>query len=146
MATTNSGIKIRGSTITVCTGASTLLTGTLNTSETITPVPEDEAFADLELECAFATAPAAGKFIHVYRRDINMSAAGKNAPLPVVTDYEEKYCGSFAVLNSTAAQVLSLPGILIPHDAEFYIKNDTGQTMSAGYVLRAMPWSWGPAP
>ena len=92
----------------------------------------------------FASAPAVGKTISVYRRDLNIDGT-KDAPLPVLTNYEHKFVGSFNVLNSASEQVLPLNGIYCPHDAEFYIKNGSGQTLNSGYTIKATAWAWGPA-
>lgn len=137
-------IRVEDAQVTICTAASNLLTNTLNTGETITLISTTKNFVDFVLTGTFAAAPATGKYIDLYRRDMNIDGT-KDAPLPVLTSYEHKHVGSFPVQNVTGEQVLPLNGVYCPHDAEFYIKNGTAQTLNSGYTIKATSWTWGPA-
>ena len=131
--------------VTLVTGVAALLTGTMNTGETVATLAGG-MYADLVLTGAFAAAVAINKSIHVYRRDLNIDGTA-DAPLPVVADgtndYEHKYLCSFDVVpNTTAPQSIHREGVFVPNDCELYLKNDTGQTLNLGYTLKATPWTW----
>lgn len=50
------------------------------------------------------------------------------------------YLGSFEVIDTNTIQILALPSVpLPPHQLKFYIKNNTGQQMSAGWTVDLYP-------
>lgn len=99
-------------------------------------------YVNCVLAIAYGTAPVEGKVIHLYQRELNISGAN-HATKPGL-EYRHKYMGSFAVKAQTEVQYISLTRISIEESCTFYIENDTGQTISAGWSLTAQPWTWGP--
>lgn len=94
--------------------------------------------ADFVLSCQFATAPAAGTTIDLYAQDLDIDGTGDARP--PTTSYRERFVGSFVIDNTTAAQYLRLSAYDVPPKAAYYLHNNgTGQTMSAGAKLVAVP-------
>ena len=139
---TNEAIPVFGSTVTVSTAVGTLGAAAVD-SESKTAITQNYLKADLTLAVTFSVAPVAGATIDVYRRDLNVDGVGDN-PVPTAT-YTYKYIGSFNVDAVTSLQYLSKNGVPLSVDCELYIKNSTAQTMSSGWVLKAKPWTYGPA-
>lgn len=86
----------------------------------------------------FATAPTEGTVLALYARPINIDSTN-DAEVPEATR-PTVYIGSFVVNNVTTAQYAELLAEDVPWEAEYYIHNNgTGQTVSAGWTLKATP-------
>lgn len=63
-------------------------------------------------------------------------------------DFLHKFLGSFPVENVTSAQYVAidvrLPNTKTSQEYDFYIENQTGQTISAGWDLYVTPKTIGP--
>lgn len=95
-------------------------------------------FADLELAVDFVTAPTAGTVIELYLlRSIDGGVTYPDGSASV-TPQSNLYAGGFAVRNTNAAQVLSLPGVSLPPEYyKYLIQNTTNQPFPAtGSTLR----------
>lgn len=85
------------------------------------------------------------KTIDLYARPLNIDSTNdSNAP---TATYTQKYIGSF-VLQASATntdQYVSLVAYDVPAEADYYIINSAGQTLSAGWTLKVTPRTYKPA-
>ena len=125
--------------ITRITGSATRASGTFSTSGEVTALSANAyQVGDAVLSCSFSTAPTEGDLVHLYIRPLNIDGSN-NATIPE-DGYEHIFVGSFSVKDTTAQQYIKLPGIpLLEGDQQFYIKNDTDQTMDSDYVVKVTP-------
>lgn len=80
------------------------------------------------------------KVIGLYARPKNIDGAGNHAPAPTTT-YMEKYIGSFTLQAgaSSVNQYLTLAAEDLPKEADYYLINLAGQTVTAGWTLKVTP-------
>jgi hypothetical protein len=100
--------------------------------------PTLNLFADFELAVDFVTAPTAGTVVELYvLRSIDGGTTYPDGSASV-TPQSSLYAGGFAVRNTNAAQVLSLPGISLPPGYyKLLVQNTTNQAFPAtGSTLR----------
>ena len=98
------------------------------------------------LKLQFATVTSIeNKVIALYARPLNIDGTN-DAPAPTAT-YLEKFVGSFILQASSAGidQYLMLTAYDLPKEAEYYLLNSTGQTVSAGWTLKVTPRTYKPA-
>ena len=92
----------------------------------------------------FATAPAAGKKIDVYRRDLNIVST--NDEPEVDANCKRRYVGSFTPDAISGGQYLQLCGVpLPPTSCQFFLYNGTAYTLSANWDLDVQPYTIKPA-
>lgn len=124
----------------ITTGMNSLTNGSGVASSTVSNDASDELdrFADAELYVpSFGTAPTADLAINLYiRRALDggtnfEDASGSRPP-------RNGFVGSFPLANVTTAQRIALPGIILPPgDFQWYLVNNSGQTMaSSGNILQ----------
>lgn len=100
--------------------------------------------AEFVLVGTFSVAPTEGTMIGLYARPLNVDGSFNTEP-PEATR-PTYYVGSFVVNNVTTQQAMMLRAEDLPLEAEYYIHNNgTGQTLSAGWTLKIMPRTIGPA-
>jgi hypothetical protein len=108
-------------------------------------VADGTSFPDAEfvLRLQFATVTSIeGKAITLYGRPKNIDSTN-HAPAPTAT-YQEKLVGSF-ILQASAVntdQYLVIPAYNLIKEADYYLYNSSGQTMSAGWTLKVTPRSY----
>lgn len=101
--------------------------------------------ASFVLSVAFGTAPTVNTTLDLYARELDIDGTD-DAPVPTTT-YKRRYIGSFVLINQTATQYLKILAFDVPKLAEYYLHNNaTGQTISAGWMLKITPRSYKPAP
>lgn len=107
---------------------------------------DDAPMAAMVLECAFGTAPDANSTVDLYAQLMNIvstsDALAPDANNPHV------YLGSFPLDDTTSTQFIPLD-VRLPNTAtsqvyQFYVQNNGGQTMSAGWDLHVTPKTIGP--
>jgi len=99
--------------------------------------------ADFVLRCAFGGAVAAMSVINLYRRDLNIDGAN-DAITPSAT-YPVLLVGNFLIpAAAEAAAYYPCSDIPLVADQEFFIEDKTGQTISAGWDLKATPKTYKP--
>ena len=133
--------KYKNAQTIILTGGDTLAPNIMSSASSL--VSTSRSFADFVLACTFNVSVVAGKSVHLYRRDKSIVGAN-DAPVPTLTSYEHKYVGSFPIQLGTSIQYIPLNGVDIPNACEFYLKQDSGETMSTGYLLHMTPWDWAP--
>ena len=95
------------------------------------------------LGVTFGTAPAANSIVHLFARPLNIDGTN-DATIPSAT-YRSLYIGSFLVAATTGAQYAYLIGRNLPKEADYYIYNEAGQTISTGWTLKVTPLTIVPA-
>ena len=84
--------------------------------------------ADAVIDVTFASAPAANKFIYLYRRDMNIKGAN-DAPIPSASN-RNILLGAFE-LSTDVSQTINLQGIDLSRDCTFFISNAAGVTLNS---------------
>lgn len=103
----------------------------------------DAPDAKIALGVTFGTAPAAGKALILFARKLNVDGAN-DAPVPSA-NYQETLIGSVIVDAVTTTQYLETVVEDVPAEFDLYIRNDTGQSVSAGWTAKITPQTYGPA-
>jgi len=96
--------------------------------------------AEFVLKVQFVTVTSIeNKVIGLYARPLNIDGTS-DAPTPTTT-YAEKYIGSFVLQASAAStdQYLTVFAEGLPKEAEYYLYNLSGQTITAGWTLKVTP-------
>jgi len=111
---------------------------------------DDAPLAIFALEFTTATTGDANTTIDLYARPLNIGNAGTEDSEVPDSNFGHIYLGSFPHNNpSTSAQTatfgaVGLPNVITSQIYEFYIQNNTGQTISAGWELTVTPVTYGP--
>ncbi len=102
---------------------------------------DDVDRAAIVLDATWATAPSANSSVALYARLMNISGAG-DQPVPTA-NFAHKVIGRFPVKDITTQQLIpidiDLPNVYSSQVYEFYLKNGSGQTISAGWKLLITP-------
>ena len=106
---------------------------------------DDAPLASVVLECTFSTAPDANSSVGLFARLLNIQSTN-DAETPNA-DMTAVALGSFALNDVTSAQYsaidVKLPNTKTSQEYEFYIQNNGGQTISAGWDLYVTPKTYG---
>lgn len=110
---------------------------------------DDAQFAAFVLKCQWATVTSvANKQINLYARLMNID--GTNDAVAPSANRKATCIGVFTVYAAATATdyyfdcIAALPNHYTSQVYEFYIENLTGQTISSGWTLKAMPITPGP--
>ena len=104
--------------------------------------------ASITLKGATASAVASvGKYVDLYLRPINVINTTDDDNIPS-DDFKQKHAGSFPMKNGQTAQQATID-IVLPNwtsssEYEFYLNNESGQTLSADFELWIAPKGTGP--
>ena len=102
---------------------------------------DDVDGAAIVLDATWATAPDANSSVTLYGRLMNISGTS-DQPIPTA-NFPHKSMGRFPVKDITTQQLMpidiDLPNVYTSQVYEFYLKNSSGQTMSAGWKLLITP-------
>ncbi len=99
--------------------------------------------ADFVLNAAFGATVAAGGIVRLYRQDLNIDGAS-DAPAPG-TACRNLFVGSFIIATGNSAKTTyPLPDVPITLDNAFWIENITGESITAGWDLKATPKTFNP--
>lgn len=97
------------------------------------------------LSAAFATAPTEGTVLALYAQPLDISGTNDTeAPEATRPTY---FVGNFVVNNVTSTQYIGeLLAFNVPKLARYYLHNNaTGQTVSAGWGVVVIPFTYKPA-
>lgn len=149
---TNAAIEFFGTqdTVTAGGGTSAVVDGAFSVAGDVVAgnwINDDDApMAAVVLTCAYATAPTANTAVNLYARlmDIN----GTNDAITPDANNTHVYLGSFPLDDTTAQQNIPLD-VRLPNQYssqvyQFYLRNNAGQTMAAGWTLKVTPKTIGP--
>jgi len=102
--------------------------------------------AQFVLSCQFGTAPAEGSVISLVAQPLALDGASANAQTPEPSRLT-RFIGNFIVNDVTSMQHMELMATDLPPKALYYLYNaNTGQSISAGWVLRIKPRTYKAAP
>ena len=98
------------------------------------------------LNVNYSVAPDANSVINLYLRPLNIQSTN-DQEIPDA-NFLHTYVGSFPVNDVTTSQfssiIISLPNVETSQNYEFYVENQTGQTMPAGWDIFVTPKAIGP--
>ena len=98
----------------------------------------DYPMGDFALTCDFGAAVAAGVAVELYRQDLNIDGTA-DAPAPAAAS-PHKLVGMFNIPSAASASATyPCNNVPLTKECQFYVKNGTAQTMSAGWVLKVTP-------
>lgn len=90
------------------------------------------------LSFTIGVAGTANTLIDVYVRRLNMDGTN-NAQAPT-TSFKQEWVGSFKYNNAvTGIQYAEFDAKNLPADGDYYINNNTGQSIAAGWTLKVTP-------
>ena len=109
---------------------------------------DDAPMASVVLEFATSTTGTAGTTIDLYMQQLDLISTN-DAEAPDVTNFLHTYVGSFYHNNPSTAVQYAQVFILLPNNKtsakyNFYIVNNTGQTIADTWDLTITPISHGP--
>jgi hypothetical protein len=94
------------------------------------------------------TAPGSGEAVLLYSRMAAISSAAEDMTIPSTTN-KQKLLGSFSVDASTEIQVLpavvGLPNMEASQVYQFFLENQTAQSLSSNWTLNVTPRTQGPS-
>jgi len=103
----------------------------------------DYPMADFALTCDFGAA-VGNVTVNLYRQDFDID--GTADALAPSTTYKYLYVGSFTINSGqSASATYPLSNVPIGKTCKFSIENGSVQNLSAGWVLKATPKTFGPA-
>lgn len=144
----NSAVEFFGTTDTVTSSSSSLVDGGFSASSDIVlwTNDDDAPIAAFLLEATFSVAPSANSFVNLYARPMNVS--GVNDGDVPDGNFNHVYLGAFPLNNVTTRQYVAidarLSNVKSSQEYEFFIQNNAGQTISAGWDLKVTPKTIGP--
>ena len=147
---TDSAIEFFGTQDTVTSSSSSVTDGSFSVSGDITTWTNDDDApqAAVVFEGTYSTAPTADTTVDLYARLMNVQSTNdQDAP---DSNFLHYYLGSFPLNDVTSAQYIvirvALPNTKTSQEYDFYIQNNAGQTLSAGWDLYVTPLTVGPHP
>ena len=99
--------------------------------------------AEFALAVTFSVAPTENTVISLVARPLNIDGTN-DADVPEF-QRQVQFIGNFIVNNVTTTQYLWLMGYELPREADYYLANNAGQTISAGWTLKVTPRTLGSA-
>lgn len=101
-------------------------------------------WADFSLQADFGAAVDGNSAVYIYRQDLNIDSTN-DALDPTASTYEEKLVGIIKIKSGQSASAYyPCNDIPITSACQFWVKNGTSQSMSAGWVLKCTPKSFIP--
>ncbi len=107
---------------------------------------DDAVSASVTLLANFSVAPAANTSVNLYLRLLDVQSTNDNT-VPDA-NFQHTYVGSFPLNDSTVAQYITidigLPNSVTSQQYEFYVENQSGQSLPAGWDIYVTPKAIGP--
>ena len=107
---------------------------------------DDAPMASAVLNVNYSVAPTAGTAVNLYARIMNVQST--NDPEAPATTYLNTFIGAFPVNAVTTSQFyaieVALPNTATSQVYDFYIENQTGQTIPVNWGLWITPKTIGP--
>ena len=140
---TDSAIEVFGTPDTVTGTTSTVADGAFSVVGDISQWTNDDDAPQAVMVAMFdwATAPDTNTSVNLYARLIDID--GTNDQDTPDANFLHTFLGSFPINDVTTNQYISIP-ITLPNTKtsqvyEFYIENNTGQTIQANWTLKITP-------
>ena len=143
----NEAIRTYGTTRTLeASGASCANAAVVQADDATLDLPTNDSnfpHARFVLTVAYGTNPTVGTLIELIaaEQDVDSTTDTNN---PTAAD-RNKLVGGFVVFNQTAAQTLVCDVYDLPPKANYWLYNNTGQTISSTWTLKATPFTYKPA-
>lgn len=96
---------------------------------------------EFEIEYTLGVTATGSPFITIFAQDINMFDGANDSQAPSSSNQKKLIATVPVAITTTAAQRHAFSVPFAPTDAKYFIYNGTGQTISAGWKLRARGWS-----
>jgi len=110
------------------------------------PNDDDAPQAVVIINVNYSVAPDANSSIALFLRPLNIQSTN-DQEIPDA-NFQHTFVGSFPVNDVTTSQfisiIISLPNTETSQDYEFYIQNNTGQSIPAGWDIFVTPKTIGP--
>ena len=107
---------------------------------------DDAVSASVTLLANFSAAPTANTSINLYLRLLDVQSTN-DGTVPDA-NFQHTYVGGFPLNDSTVAQYVTidigLPNSVTSQQYEFYIENQSGQSLPAGWDIYVTPKAIGP--
>ena len=107
---------------------------------------DDAVSASVTLLANFSVAPTANTSINLYLRLLDVQSTN-DGTVPDA-NFQHTYVGSFPLNDSTVAQYITidigLPNSVTSQQYEFYVENQSGQSLPAGWDIYVTPKAIGP--
>ena len=107
---------------------------------------DDVDRASVILLANYSVAPDANSSLNLYLRPLNIQSTN-DQDVPD-SNFQHTYVGSFPVNDVTTAQYIlieiSLPNTKTSQEYEFYVENQTGQSLPAGWDIYVTPKTYAP--
>jgi hypothetical protein len=107
---------------------------------------DDAVSASVTLLANFSVAPTANTSVNLYLRLLDVQ--GTNDGTVPDANFQHTYVGSFPLNDSTVAQYITidigLPNAYTSQQYEFYVENQSGQSLPAGWDIYVTPKAIGP--
>lgn len=107
---------------------------------------DDAPQASVVFKADFSVAPDANSSINLYLRPLNIQSTN-DQDIPDA-NFLHTYVGTFPLNNVTTAQYISLiidlPNNATSQNYEFYVENQSGQSLPAGWDIFVTPKTLGP--
>ena len=107
---------------------------------------DDVVSASVTLLANFSVAPTANTSVNLYLRLLDVQSTN-DGTVPDA-NFQHTYVGSFPLNDSTVAQYITidigLPNSVTSQQYEFYVENQSGQSLPAGWDIYVTPKAIGP--
>ena len=107
---------------------------------------DDAVSASVTLLANFSVAPTANTSVNLYLRLLDVQSTN-DGTVPDA-NFQHTYVGSFPLNDSTVAQYITmdigLPNSVTSQQYEFYVENQSGQSLPAGWDIYVTPKAIGP--
>lgn len=90
----------------------------------------------------YSVSPNENSVIELIAREMDVDST--NDTIAPTATFREKRVGQFIVDDTTSAQYIVCDVFDAPPKADYYLYNDTGQTVPATWTLKATPFTFGP--
>lgn len=91
-----------------------------------------------------STTSVQNKTINLYARALDISSTNDAESPESGANYKGRFIGAFVVNDSGSAQYADVEAFDVPRKADYYIDNQTGQTINSGWTLVVTPFSYKP--
>ena len=145
---TDSAVEFFGTQDTLGTSSATVADAAFSVASDLSTWTNDDDAprASVTALIDYAVAPDVNSVVNLYLRLLNTQSTNDNE-IPDA-NFTHTYVGSFPVNDVTTNQYvtidISLPNGKSSQEYEFYIENQTGQTIQAGWDLYVTPKTIGP--
>ena len=109
---------------------------------------DDAPLALFAYDFTMASSPDAGSTVDLYVRVMNVSDTTQDSNVPSAT-FQHKHLGSMPMDSAGTAQLgvigpVKLPNLVTSQVYDFYLENNSGQSINTGSTVDIIPLTYGP--